>query len=154
MVHYISIVLVVWGLVTQPLMASTMPMTMDDKHSDTEMLLVIVTIPNELMRNQGNIPEDGSGRAENLLTAPCFQITANDSSANCDHCDSSHCESDFLSSRLCSSSSCISVGISAAAIQQYSTHFADRNHAIFLSGDFQTLTFGPSSRIFHPPKKP
>jgi hypothetical protein len=150
MIRYIGMILVVWGLITQPLMAA-MPMAID-KHSDTEVLLGIATISDALMLNQRNLPEDGAGRAEDLLTTPCLQTTANDSSANCDHCDSSHCESDCLSSRLCSSSSCISAGISAAAIQQYSTHFAGRNHSIFLSADFQALTFESPSRIFHPPK--
>lgn len=156
MIHYIGIVLVVWGLVTQPLMANTMPMTMDDKESNTVMMSglarsdrVVTAVTVLSQNNLHEYGENGVGRIEKKLKMPCHQTTANHSSA---HCCASDCVSGCSNSQLCSSS-CINASASAVVLQTHSTQIAGFNPVIFFSTNFQTLISGLPSRIFHPPRQ-
>lgn len=141
MIRFVSIVIVIWGLVVQPLMAAAMPIKMMEgttylpMTADTGMLVdtgghdgddfSLAVADSSKVSCHGNVPEEGS-------------------LARCDNC-----------SEGCASGACASscpVGSTPGAFQKMSTSLDLNNSALVITTTGARSYYGFPSRIFHPPK--
>ena len=133
MIRLIGIVLVVWGLIVQPLMAA-MPAPMSD---DSSRSLAMV--------NSGVMAHtmEHHGAQEEPSKAPCHENTTDPASSEpCDNCDI-----DCMSG-ICASSCVIS---GASAVQKSSINL-DLFSSTLVAAFSGARPYGLPSRIFHPPK--
>ncbi len=133
MFRSIGMVLVIWGLIAQPLMAAMpAPMTDDSSHS---LIMVDPSIAASAMVHHGN--------QEEPLKAPCHENTTETaSSESCDNCDIDCMDG------ICASSCVIS---GAAAFQEFLVNI-DLLNSSLTGTSFGARAYGLPSRIFHPPK--
>jgi hypothetical protein len=133
MFRSIGIVLVIWGLIAQPLMAAMpAPMTDDSSHS---LIMADSSIEASAMAHHGNQEEPSK--------APCHENTTDTaSSESCDNCDI-----DCMNG-ICASS-CV---ISGAAAFQKSSINLDLFSSTLGAASSGARAYGLPSRIFHPPK--
>ena len=161
MVHYFSIVLVIWGLVVQPLMAA-MPEKMD--MNDNPALQVL----NDFMRNEvdahteyhQHIAKEDAVAADDhfeLASAkmPCHdmrdQMTGDDAQATpCDHCQSRDFASHCIVDSVCATS-CAAHGASVT-VASLSMGLPARLQSIVLPYFSQSLLTHFPFCIYHPPK--
>jgi len=135
MIRSIGIVLVIWGLIVQPLMAA-MPETLTD---DTAPYSMAVDADGMANANGHHAAQD-TGQSSK---APCHEKeTDNASSESCDNCDS-----DCMGG-ICGTACVIS---GAAAIQKSVNNF-NLDSSITISSFSGARAYGLPSRIFHPPK--
>ena len=139
MFRFAAIVIVSWGLIVHPLMASAMPAKMmtDSTHAS------MVADPDASIDTQGH-QEGLSQSAADPSKAPCHEKIADQpAQEHCSKCD-----------KNCANGTCaVSCGVAsnAAALQKLflSLRLNDSTQVISRTG---TPTYGPPSRIFHPPK--
>jgi len=141
MIRFVSIVIVILGLVVQPLMAAAMPTTMM-RGSDSTHSSMVADIA---MSNQADGHHDESSLTiEDSSKAPCHEISPDGSSSkHCDNCDDS-----------CASGPCASscpVGSSPAAFQKLSANLGLNGSTLVIPTN-GARSYGLPSRIFHPPK--
>ena len=142
MIRFVSIVIVIWGLVIQPLMAAAMPTKMmtDSTHSS---MVVDRVADVDISVYAGN--HDGS--AQSLGDSPkasCHEKSADESSS--EHCDKC---GDNCANGPCATS-CV-VGSGVAAFQKISINL-DLNSNTLVITTIEARIYGLPSRIFHPPK--
>ena len=140
MIRFVSIVIVIWGLIFQPLMAAVIPakmMTDNTPHSSMvadRVAGVDTSIHAEhhddIVQSLGDSPK-----------ASCHEKSADESSSKL--CDN-NCANGFCAT------SCVA-GSSAAAVHNLLLNLSlnDRTFAMTTNG---ARIYGLSSRIFHPPK--
>ncbi|MGJ8687438.1 MAG: hypothetical protein ACSHWQ_08155 [Spongiibacteraceae bacterium] len=130
MIRLIGIVFVIWGLITQPLMASmSAPMTDSNPHSS--MAADSYTMPHAMEHH-------GDQATGDVSKAPCHENSAE----LCDNCDT-----DCING-VCASS----CGASGAAVLQKSLVNLHLLGSTLLAPFFAAPTYGLPARIFHPPK--
>lgn len=128
-----GIVLIIWGLIAQPLMAAMPAPMADDSPHSTIMLNPSVAAP----------AIEHHGAQEELSKAPCHENTTDASSSeSCDNCDI-----DCMNG-ICASSCVIS---GAAAFQKSLVNF-DLLSSSLTAASSGARAYGLPSRIFHPPK--
>ena len=133
MIRLIGIVLVVWGLIAQPLMAA-MPVVVTD-NDPSSLITADSGVVAHSMGHHGNQEESSK--------APCHEnATDPASSESCDNCDI-----DCMNG-ICASSCVIS---GASAIQKSSINL-DLFSSTLVSASSGARAYGLPSRIFHPPK--
>jgi len=125
MMRLLGVVLIIIGLIAQPLMA-TVPGNMSDDSTRATMMVEL---------------DQHSADTEN---PPCHDNTVDEPSS--EHCN--NCDSDCISGALCGSFCAIG---GAAAIQQ-SAFNSYHQHSGMLTTLSEARPFGLPSRIFHPPK--
>ena len=140
MIRFVSIVIVLWGLIVQPLMVAAMPakMMMDSTHSS--MVVDMVADADTLVY----VDEHHDNHAESpgsASKAPCHEKSPDASSSeHSDKCDDNG---------PCATS-CV-VGSGVAAFQKMSVNLGLNNNTLVITTT-ETRSYGFPSRIFHPPK--
>ena len=126
----IVIVIVIWGLIVQPLMAAVMPVKMMTDNTHSSMVVAMAA--------------DAAKSPEIFQKASCHEIRADESSPK--HCD--QCDNNCVNASC--ASSCVA-GSSVAAIQKLPVNFGLKGTTVvtIING---ARIFGLPSRIFHPPK--
>ncbi len=128
MIRYVGIVLVIWGLIVQPLMAAmSVPITDGSFHSV------------ELM-GSGVMGHHGDQDTDEQSKTPCLEKTIDSESCN-------NCDTDCMDG-ICASS-CVING--AAALQKSSVNL-DLFSSSLVAASSGARAYGLPSRIFHPPK--
>ena len=143
MIRFVSIVIVLWGLIVQPLMAAAMPakMMMDSTHSS--MVVDMVTdadTPVSVDADHDNHSESPGSTSK----APCHEKSPEASSSeHCDKCDNN-----------CANSPCVTSCVmgSGTAVFQATSVNLDLNSRTLVISTTETRSYGLPSRIFHPPK--
>lgn len=155
MIRFVGMLIVIWGLIIQPLMAATMPAKKTPTKMMTESTLsaagmvfdigMVVDLAADL---EASVSTDGhhdnhpiSSGAESK--APCHENADESSSEHCDQCG------DNCTSGLCATS-CV-VGSGVAAFQKILLNLS-LNHNTLVSTSAETCSYEHPSRIFHPPK--
>jgi len=135
MIRSIGIVLVIWGLIAQPLLAA-MPAPMTDNSPRS----LITTDSSAAVHSIGH---HGNQNVAKSSKAPCHENTTDDSSSEaCDNCGMD-----------CMNGSCVSsCVISGAAALQKSTLNFDLLSSSLVAASSGARAYGLPSRIFHPPK--
>ena len=163
MVHYLGIVLVIWGLLAQPLMAA-LPRDMQVhlpipanalNHGSIASILDLdhtrpVPAPTSDSLNPNDRGEQAAGHSLTASTMPCHQIAKSDSPKPRGKCLAGHCDSGCLSASHCAPT-CSASGTVGAVGSFYKNTL---NHAacdMFNTAPEPLLARLPS-RIFHPPK--
>ena len=163
MVHYLGIVLVIWGLLAQPLMAAlpgdiqvhspvsasapnlgAIASVSDLNHTPP------VPAPTSNPLNPNEYGKQVAGHSLTASTMPCHQIAKSDSPKPRGKCLAGHCDSGCLSASHCGST-CSAPGTVGAVGSFYKNTM---NHAacdLFNTAPEPLLARLPS-RIFHPPK--
>lgn len=109
MIRFVSIVIVIWGLIVQPLLAAAMPakLIIDSTHSSMAVDLVAGL---ETSVHAGH--HDDTAKSLGVSQkAPCHKKSADDSSS--EHCDK--CDDDFVCGSC--AASCV-VGSSVSAVHK------------------------------------
>lgn len=135
MVRSIGIVLVIWGLIVQPLMAAV-PVTVTDDATRS-------TMPSDsgaMGHARGHHATQDAGRPSE---APCHEKVTDDAAS--ESCDS--CGIDCMNG-ICASS-CV---IGGAAVFHRSAVNLDLPGSSSVAAISRARTYGLPSRIFHPPK--
>ena len=136
MIRSIGIVLIIWGLIVQSLMAA-MPAPITDDSSQQSPVIVDSGVMTHVMGHHG-----GQG-AEESASPPCHENTTDPaSSESCDNCDM-----DCMNG-ICASS-CVISGV--AALQKSSVNL-DLFSSSLVAVSSGARAYGLPSRIFHPPK--
>lgn len=164
MVHYFSMVLVVWGLIIQPLMAA-MPakMTMND-HPVTQILndsrLVITPLRSvrheDLSLDHSMLETDDGRLAPSMMSCHGMGNAVADNSVNknntkiCDHCQSSDCVSGCMSDSVCAAS-CVAFGTLISMVSS-SICVSIKTRSVLFPYRLKPLLVSIPLRIFHPPK--
>ncbi len=131
MIRSVGIVMVVWGLIVQPLMAAMLT------ESSQSIAVVDSGVIEHVMAHHGD--QD----AEEQSKALCHEKTTDSaSSESCDNCDM-----DCMSG-ICASS-CVMSG--ATAFQKSSVNL-DLFSSSLVAAPSRARAYGLPSRIFHPPK--
>lgn len=135
MIRSILIMLFIWGLIAQPLLAA-MPTPMKDNSPRS----LITTDSSAAVHS---IAHHGNQNVEKSSKAPCHENTTDDSSSeasdNCDMgCKNGHCV-------------CCYVTSGASAIQKWSISL-DLSGSTLVLAYSGARAYGLPSRIFHPPK--
>jgi hypothetical protein len=141
MIRFFSIVIVIWGLIFQPLMAAAMPAKMMTGSSNSSMVIeMFVGADTSVDTGHHDVTAHSS---EDSQKASCHKKSTDESSSeHCDKCD------DNCAKGLCATS-CVVGGV--AAFQKMSINLdLDRNTLVITS--LKTRSYGLPSRIFHPPK--
>lgn len=135
MIRSIGIVLVIWGLIVQPLMAATpSPVAGGSPH---------FLVASDSGVEAHAMEHHGDQDVEEPSKAPCHKNATDDaSSESCDHCNN-----DCMNG-ICASSCVIS---GAAAFQQSSVNL-DLLSSTSVAASSGARAYGLPSRIFHPPK--
>lgn len=163
MVHYLGIVLVIWGLLAQPLMAAlpgdiqvhspvsasapnlgAIASVSDLNHTPP------VPAPTSNPLNPNEYGKQVAGHSLTASTMPCHQGVGSDSPKPRGKCLTGHCDSGCLSASHCGST-CSAPGTVGAVGSFYKNTM---NHAacdLFNTAPEPLLARLPS-RIFHPPK--
>ena len=163
MVHYVGIMLVIWGLLAQPLMAALpgdiqVPSPVSASAPNIGAIASVSDLDHTLpvpaaTSNPLNPNEYGKQAAGHSLTAstmPCHQIAKSDSPKPRGKCLAGHCDSGCLSASHCASTCSASGTVGAVGSFFKNT----MNHAacdMFNTAPEPLLARLPS-RIFHPPK--
>ena len=141
MTRFVSIVIVMWGLLVQPLMAAAMPTKiMGDSDSTHSPMVAGVDI---------SVHADGHHDNSSLTMKDSSKTTCHEespdesSSVRCDNCN------DSCSSGPCASS--CATGSSPAAFQKLSANLALNGNTLVVTTTGARID-GLPSRIFHPPK--
>lgn len=136
MIRSVGVVLVVWGLIFQPLMA-VLPTQIVNNNTHAVM------VSDTGMSSHGNIlSPDIAKDTGGLSKPPCHEESVDKSySRHCDNCD---CKNGFCTSH------CVGVGV-VAAIQESAVTFELKSTTQKLAL-FEAPIIGPSYHIFHPPK--
>lgn len=141
MIRFVSIAIVMWGLVIQPLMAAAMPTQMM-QDSDSAHLPMVDDMAMPVHANGHD--ENSSFAMKDSSKAPCHEKSPDESSSvHCDNCD------DSCANGLCGSS--CTTGSSPAAFQKLSANLGI-NGSTLLTSTTGARIDGLFSRIFHPPK--
>lgn len=136
MTRLICIVVVLWGLIVQPLMAA-MPVSMLDNDGLASHPVLDIDVERGATKHQGDMDiGDGSN-------APCHGDTSTETPPR--HCE--NCDVDCLNG-VCASS-CVTGSV---AVLQLLTIKFDLFSCSFESAGAGARTHGLPSRIFHPPK--
>ncbi len=139
MIRSIGIVLIIWGLIAQPLMA-VVPASMVDDNSQSSTApdanAVANTVPNVIGHHDGHDVEERS-------KAPCHGNDTDDASTEtCDNCD-----------KDCMNGACVSsCVINGAPAFHHSSIDLDLLSSPPITAPFGARAYGLPSRIFHPPK--
>ena len=135
MIRSISIVLVIWGLIVQPLMAAMpAPMADDSPHS------YITSDSSAVAHAKGH---HGDENVEEPSKAPCHEnATDVASSEPCDNCEMD------CTNGICASS-CVVSGAAALPNSSVNLDFLSSSSVAAIS---RARTYRLPSRIFHPPK--
>ena len=140
MIRFVSIVIVMWGLIIQPLVAAAMPAKMMTDADSTHSSMVADI---DMSAHANGHHDNSSPTVEDSSKAPCHEKSSDgDSSEHCDNCD------DSCAGGPCASS--CSVG-SSAAFQKISANLALNGNTLVTTAT-GAHSFGLPSRIFHPPK--
>ncbi len=131
MIRLIGIALVIWGLITQPLMADV-PVSSTDNNPRT----AISSDADAMFNNMEHHSDQSSGE---MSKTPCHENVADET---CDNCETECMDG------MCGSS-CISTG--AAASQKLSVNL-DLFSSSLVASSPGARAYGLPSRIFHPPK--
>ncbi len=132
MLRLIGIALVIWGLITQPLMAAV-PILSTDAKPRTAMS----ADADAMSHNMEHHSNQSSGK---MSKTPCHENVAD---KTCDHCEAECMDG------MCSSS-CVSSG--AAAFQKLSVNL-DLFSSSLVAASPGARAYGLPFRIFHPPKR-
>ena len=164
MVHYLGIMLVIWGLLAQPLMAALprdiqvhSPVSASAPNlgaiasvSDLDHTLPVPAATSNPL-NPNEYGKQAAGHSLTASTMPCHQIAdSSDLSKPCGKCLTGHCDSGCLSASHCAPT-CSASGTVGAVGSFYKNTM---NHAacdVFNTPPEPLLARLPS-RIFHPPK--
>jgi hypothetical protein len=132
MIRSVGIVLIILGLIAQPLVTA-MPMSMADDSSHSPVVV-----------DSGAMGHHSDQGAEELAKAPCHEsATDSASSESCDNCDM-----DCMNG-ICASS-CLIGG--AVAFQKQLVNI-DLLSSTTVAASSGARAYGLPSRIFHPPKQ-
>ena len=143
MIRFVSLVIVIGGLIVQPLVAAAMPakMMMDSTHSS--MVVDIVAGADTSVHADAH-HDNHSESPGSTSKAPCHEKSADASSSeHCDKCD------DNCANGSCATS-CV-VGSGTAAFQKMSVNLGLSSNKLVITTT-ETRSYGLPSRIFHPPK--
>lgn len=150
--HFFGIALIVWGLIAQPLM-QPVPIKMDA--ADARTMMVSGTSPtphaegHDLHHHHHSEIAHAGQQVEMTSDAPCHSKSDKEPSKPCNHCKSANCNADCMNAGHCSSS-CTTTGGSLLA-QLFTIPSPNLNKLAQLCTN-EALTFGPPSRIYHPPR--
>jgi hypothetical protein len=136
MIRSIGIVLVIWGLIVQPLMAA-MPMTMTD-HSTHSTMVSDSSVMDHASGHHGTAQNVGEPSK-----APCHEKTTDDTSSGSHNNCVFDCGTGFCAS------SCVSGGVATFQNPVINLCLQGSTLASSIRG---ACTRGLPSRIFHPPK--
>lgn len=164
MVHYFSMVLVLWALITQPLMAMTpVKIVMNNdpaihRIQDASEVTTVVRSGSyeQLSMDHGNVKSDdallsrSTMRCHEMGAAVTSDKVRSSSTKHCDHCQSSHCASGCTTSSACATS-CSATGIFVTLVSSLNSAFTDLQSFRFPNHSSLLLSRLPP-RIFHPPK--
>ncbi|WP_019531452.1 hypothetical protein [Dasania marina] len=143
MIRFVSIVIVIWGLIVQPLMAAAMPakMMMDSSHSSVPVDRLMDMVADADVSAHAR-HHDGTAQLPGASPqVPCHEKSADDSSS--EHCD-------MCSDNCICATSCV-VGSGVAAFQTLPVNLLLNSHAQIISA-IEPRSYALPSRIFHPPK--
>jgi hypothetical protein len=161
MFHYFCVVVVVWGVTVQPLMAA-IPAQMS--MSDNPTLQSLHDLSNDEVdahTEQYNHPVNkhggdvGDDSALAPFTMPCHhmgdQVTGDNTKTKaCNHCQSKNCASHCIIGSACATS-CVASGAMMTMVSPL-TCVSARLQSTFKSYLTQSRLSRHSSRIYHPPK--
>ena len=134
MIRLIGIAILIWGLITQPLMAA-IPMTDSSNHSEKSS----VTMSHDMNQHVSQ-----SSEKKSKSSSPCHEKTADEmSEESCDKCERVCIEG------MCGAS-CVPGGAGAISRLSCNSNQIERNFFVISSQVASPHRF--PSRIFHPPK--
>jgi hypothetical protein len=134
LIHFVGVVLVVWGLIFQPLMAA-LPAQIANNNAHAVM------VSDTGMSSHGDVlsPDIAKDTSE-LSIPPCHEESVDkSSSSNCDNCDCEH-------------GSCTSHCAALVVAIQKSTVTFELKRTTQKSALFEAPTLGLPYLLFHPPK--
>lgn len=141
MIRLVSIVIVIWGLVIQPLVATAIPTNMA-RDNGSAHLPIIADVTISVHADGQN--DDSSLAMENSSKAPCHEKSPEEASPeHCDNCD------DNCANGSCSSS--CTMGSSPTAFQKISADLGLNSSSLIITTN-GAISHRLPSRIFHPPK--
>jgi hypothetical protein len=133
-IRFVGIVLVIWGLIFQPLMAA-LPAQIANNNTH------VVMVSDTGMSSYGDVlSQDIAKDTSELSTPPCHEESVDkSSSSNCDNCD-------------CKTGSCTSHCAALVAAIQKSTVTPELKSTTQKLALFEAPTLGLPYLLFHPPK--
>ncbi|WP_339672754.1 hypothetical protein [Dasania marina] len=143
MIRFVSIIIVIWGLIVQPLMAAVMPvkMMMDSPHRSVPVDRLIDMAADVDISAHTEYYQDAVPSLVAAAKMHCHEKSADDSSS--EHCDK-------CGDNCACATSCV-VGSGVAAFQTLPVNLVLNSHAQIISA-IELRSYALPSRIFHPPK--